>query len=586
MPAPVTSSSRLKQNKGRIEITHHRAERFFLKLSLGILIGIVLLVAGIWAGYKSFVQWQEKRLVRQAQAALQQGDARTASVATRSLLQLKPESIPAARLAAELSERSGDRTAISWRRKIAQAENHSTEDVLAWARSALQFGDINTAEVALAQLGETAKNTAGFHAVSALLAQARKDDAKSEEEWKEAVRLGPAEKAYQLQLGAALLRSRDQTKQQTGAAMLEQLRNDPQYRAPATRMLIIERVGRRESAQKLLALGRELQAYPEAAFRDRLQYLDLLRQTNDPQFASYLTDVEKIAANKRGDLADFLSWMSQAGLNLLAIDFLRTVPGQMLDQWPVTVAVADIYVKLKDWDKLERATKSSNWRDYDFLRHAYLFRALKEQNKQAAAEHEWDLAMRGAAESSEHTLMLMRTVSGWAWENEAIQVMWALAKYPEKQKEAFQTLYRYYAKNRDSQGLYRVLVRLAELDPQNLDIQNNLAQVSLLLNAQPDEARRIAADVYHKVPSNAAYATTYAYALLTKGNAEAAGKIMNSLSAEQLKDPTISAYYGICLSALKDKRARKFLEAGEKATLLPEEETLLEKARAALDSTN
>src|SRR5438552_368719 len=132
---------------------------------------------------------------------------------------------------------------------------------------------------------------------------------------------------------------------------------------------------------------------------------------------------------KPSDLADLLSWMSQAGLNLLAIDFLRAVPGEMVEQWPVTVAVADVYVKLKDWDKLERATKSANWRDRDFLRHAYLSRAFKEQSRQAAADHEWELATRGASESSEQTLMLMRTVSGWGWENESTQLMWALSKY-------------------------------------------------------------------------------------------------------------------------------------------------------------
>jgi hypothetical protein len=59
----------------------------------------------------------------------------------------------------------------------------------------------------------------------------------------------------------------------------------------------------------------------------------------------------------------------------------------------------------------------------------------------------------------------------------------ALAKHPEKQREAFQTLYRYYTKTGDSQGLYRVLVRLSELDSGNLDVQNNLAQISLLLTS-------------------------------------------------------------------------------------------------------
>jgi len=130
--------------------------------------------------------------------------------------------------------------------------------------------------------------------------------------------------------------------------------------------------------------------------------------------------------------------------------------------------------------------------------------------------------------------------------------------------------------------LYRVLLRLTEDNPGNLDIQNNLAQISLLLDVKTGDARRTAADVYRKSPGNPSYATTYAYALLTKGETEAAAKVMAALSEEQLKDPAVSAYYGMCLAALKDPRAASFLDAGEKAKLLPEERVLLDKARTSI----
>ena len=584
MPRLHSSGSALKETKGRVEISHHRAERLFLKLALGGILGFVLLIAVIWGGYSSYVRWQEKRLVRQAEAALQRGDARTASIATRSVLQLKPDSIPAARVAADLNERAGDRAALPWRRKIAEAQHHTAEDILAWARCALQFGELDTAEVALSQLTGNARETAGFHAIAALLSDARRNTVKAEQEWSEAVRLAPQEKAYQLQLGTVRLRSSDTARRDSGRAILEALRTDPQYRSAATRALITYQLVHEKRTDNALVLARELQSYPEATFHDRVLFLDLLRQANDPQFASYLTELEKYAATRRAELAELLSWMNQVGFNVLALDYVRTLQPEILERWPIPVTLADIYVRLGDWSRLERATNSDNWREYDFLRHAYLARALRGEDKPVAAEREWTLAMRGAGSGSEQTLMLMRAVSTWGWENQLVDVVWALAKYPEKQKEAFQVLYRYYAKNRDSQGLYRVLVRLAEMNPQNLDIQNNLAQLSLLLNAQPEEARRIAADIYRKAPMNPAYATTYAYALLTKGNTEAAAKVMSALTEEQLKDPTISAYYGICLAALKDQRAREFLDAGEKATLLPEEKTLLEKARAAIGS--
>jgi len=81
-------------------------------------------------------------------------------------------------------------------------------------------------------------------------------------------------------------------------------------------------------------------------------------------------------------------------------------------------------------------------------------------------------------------------------------------------------LYQHYAKTMDTQGLYRVACSFVGTGSTNLNIQNNLAQVSLLLNANPEKARRSAADVYHKSPTNPAYMTTYAYSLLNSGQRE------------------------------------------------------------------
>jgi hypothetical protein len=263
---------------------------------------------------------------------------------------------------------------------------------------------------------------------------------------------------------------------------------------------------------------------------------------------------------------------------------VKTVQPQLLSSWPVPLAIADIYVRLREWSKLEAAIRSDNWRGFDFLRHAYLSRALREQDKPAAAQTEWLAATKGASGGSESRLMLIRTASGWGWENEQIDLLWALVRHPENENDALQSLYRHYSKNHDTHGLYRVLVRLSEQHPDSLDVQNNLAQVSLLLEAKTEDARRIAAEVYHKQPNNPAYATTYAYALLTKGDRQGAAKVMRLLTDEQLKDPAVSGYYGICLAALNDPRARQFLDAGRAALLLPEEKSLLEKARTEVDA--
>jgi hypothetical protein len=275
--------------------------------------------------------------------------------------------------------------------------------------------------------------------------------------------------------------------------------------------------------------------------------------------------------------------MAKNNLSLLALDYAKTLPAESLQSWPVPLAMADAHVRLRDWQKLEALTAKANWGRFEFLRHAYLARASREQNKAVEAEHEWG-AVTKDADTSEALVLLIQAVSEWNWEREMTDLLWALSKYPEKQKDAFVALYQHYAKTADTQGLYRVLVRLSEMDSTNLNVQNNLAQLAMLLSVNPEEARRTAANVYHKAPNNPAYVTTYAYSLLSQGNAKEALRIMSSLSQEQLTSPNVSAYYGICLAANGDEKARSYLDFGKQATLLPEEKALIDKAYASLNS--
>jgi thioredoxin-like negative regulator of GroEL len=567
-----------------MEKSVERTQRTVIRFLFGILFGLILLIGTIWGGHDLYVRWQEKRLVRRATFDVEHGDERDASLAARSILQMKPSSASASRIMAELAERAGERAALDWRRMVVELAPHSVDDELALVRCAIQFNDIPTAERTLGAVDENSRNSSGYHEASALVAQSRRQDEKADSEWSEALRLKPDDKSYQLQLGVLRLRANQPERRATGEAMLAALRSDPGKRSAATRALLNAAVARRQDPRKLVELASELQAYPEATWTDRLVFLDLLHATQDPQFFAYLTELEQKAGEDPGSLGALLSWMTRSRLNLLALDYAKTLPIELLQKWPVPVALADVFVQLNQWQELEAMTAKAQWNRFDFLRHAYLARALREQGKSAAAEHEWAIAAKQASEQSDFLTVLVQTASEWKWENESTDLLWSLSKRPEKQKEAFLALYRNYAKSADTQGLYRVLARLSELDATNLDVQNNRAQVSLLLDANPSEARRLAADVYNKSPKNPAYITTFAYSLLTQGNAKEAVRIMSSLSAEQLGEPTISAYYGICLAAAGDEKARSYLDFGKQANLLPEEKALVDKAYASLDS--
>ena len=565
-----------------MEKSVERTQRTFIKLALGIPCGIILSVFVAWGGGQAYQRWEERHLVRRAAAYLSGGDVKSAALSARRALQLNSNSGRAMRIVAQIAEQTRDRGALDWRRKVVELQPHSTQDDLALADCALQFGEINAAGRTLASIDDGGKQTAAFHATVARLAKARQDPAAARKEWGEAVRLAPNDESYQVQFAFSCLEQPTAAEREQGLALLERLRNSRTQRSAATRSLIVDGVAHRQPVEELRSLARDLQSYPEAIFTDKLLYLRILRQSYDPEYTIYLTKIENEAAVKPDDLAGLLTWMNANEISIVAINFARSLPEGALSAWPVPWAMAEAYAKVNDWSALERLTANSNWQQFDFLRRAYLARALRAENKPVATEREWAGAVKNASAQSQSLLLLTRIVFEWGWKNEGLDLLRQLAKYPEVQFEALYTLYLQYTKAGDTQALFRVLSRLADIDPGNLKVQNNLAQISLLLNADPERARRRAANLYRKEPSNAAYASTYAFSLYAQGDAKNALKVMSRLREDQLQEPPLAAYYGIFLAASGEKaKAREYLELGRQTQLLPEEKTLLDRAEAA-----
>lgn len=567
-----------------MENTLEKIERSYIKMTLGLLGSAVVLIFLGWGGCHFYQGWESRHLVRRASALLSGGDVKAATLSARRALQLNAENPEAARVLADAAERTGDRSALDWRRKVVELQPGSAEDVLLLVRCALQFNDPSTAERTLSAISETGKLSAAYQAAAAQLAQAKKNQGEAEAHWRKAVELSPNDKSYQLELAATQLVSPHDSERQAARAAMGGLRHDEKWGAAATRALIIDGVAHHQNPEQLRDLARELQAFPKAPFADRMLYLEILRELKDPDFTSALTKMEKDAPSKPGELATLLGWMNKNQMSLLALDFAKGLPADELSKWPVPIALADSYARLSDWPALERLTRDSTWGNFNFLRRACLARALRGAGKDSASQSEWAAAVKEASAQGEALSLLTQTISEWGWDNEAVELLWTLTRFPDKKTEALHALYLHYASSGDTPGLYRVLSRLAEIegDP---DVKNNLAQTSLLLNAETGYARKMAEEVYRQNPANAAYATTYAYSLYSKGDTNGALKVMTTLTDQQRREPAISAYYGIFLTfAGEHEKARQFLERSDKANLLPEEKALIEQAKKRLES--
>ena len=561
-----------------------KTERFYIKILLGVFGSLALIVLLSWGGCQAYKTTQERRLVRRAADYLKSGDLKAAALSTRRAVQINPESADAARMMATIAEKSGGRSRLEWRQKVVQLEPGSSADLIALASSAVQLNEIKIAENALASVKESDRQTSDYHAAAARLAEGQGDMARARHSWMKAVELSPDNKSFQLQWARLRIASGEQEEREAGLALLGALRTDPEQRAAASRLLIVDGI-RTGDATKVRAWAQELRDYPEATFRDRALFLEVLRWLKDPQFVSYLTEIENEAVKDPATLGMLLGWMNANAMSLMAIDFAKTLPAALTTKWPVSFELASAHARLADWAEVEAVTTSGSWGKFDFLRRAFLARALRATDRLTAAEQEWAHATKEASKQAEGLLSLAQTAGEWGWGDEFTELLWAVTKFPAKQAEALSALYNHYSKSKDTLGLYRVFLRMVEQRPDDPNLENNLAQSSLLLGIDVGRAAKLAAAAHTKNPKNPVFVSTYAFSLYTMGDATAALQAMNTLSEEQLREPSISAYYGVFLAHAGDQaRARTFLDLGEKASLLPEEKALLEQARARLQT--
>jgi hypothetical protein len=537
------------------------------------------LVAVIAIGYRFFEGWQAKRLLGHAERYLETGDMKSATIMARHVLEVNSSNAEACRILAQVSERVGQPAAIEWRMKVLEINPDSSDDTIALARTALQFNEIATAETALAKVKAEASHSPSYQEAQAQLAVAKKDPVAAEKYFAGAARLDPSNRSYQFNLAVAQLQSNSAEIPTSASASLRQFMEDKEFRAPAARALRDYAVQQKD-ATALLEISRSLHSYPEANFRDRLSYLQVLRALDHPDFAGALTDLQNEAVTDSGKITELLSWLSSDRLAMLAIAWANQLPVEVARKGPVRVAVTDCYVAANDWAGLQDLCKDRDWGDLEFLRHAYLSRASRERGDGLGSRSEWNAALQGAGSDGERLFTLEQGVAKWGWKPETESLLWMLGKDAQRQTSALAALYQYYADKGDTGSLYRVVARLCEIKADDEKAQNNFAQLSLLLNLNLEHAHQVAEQLYRKYPTNPIFAATYAFSLYRKGQYVQASTVMGKLDPAQLEEPGTAAYYGLFLAATGDKsKAVEYLNKGAEARLLPEEKILLQNAR-------
>jgi Flp pilus assembly protein TadD len=556
-------------------------KRFLLVLSFLIL----LLLGGAYPGYRKYVALRQERLIKQARHYLARSDAARARLCLQRALAYNPKDLVACRLMAQLAESSHSPSALLWCSRVVELNPRSLDDRLELAQVAMTLHDLASATNALEGVLPADKKTAAYHNTAGSVTAAANQLAQAEAHFIEAARLDPDNMGTQFSLAVVRLHgtnAADLAKARTTLAFLASSPTNSAFRCQALREMVIDAVHSKR-LDAALSLSEELLRQTNSVFKDRFLRLEVLRETKDNGFKPALAACQREAAQDQSNLNELATWEMVKLSPGETLAWLSNLPANVKTNQPIAQLIAECDTMAGDWPGLQRFLEHQNWGDSEFVRHAFQGRAFRGQNLTASANGEWEKALKLANDRKADLGMLLNLAAQWRWANEAEDILWTFVKKYPDEKWAFKTLAQALYIDGRTRSLMQLYSQESKRNPSDLGVENNLAMLALLLDAQELKPQQMAQELYKNEPTNSAYVCTYAFALYMRKDNAGALKVLEQLDPVELEKPSVSGCYGLVLRATGNgTKARKYLNISSNVSLLPEERRLIEKAKAGI----
>ncbi|MGB8167258.1 MAG: tetratricopeptide repeat protein [Chthoniobacteraceae bacterium] len=533
---------------------------------------LLLLLPRVQVRYRA---WTERRGIQRAAQAYLRGDFKQAVVDARGVLKKNPHSPEATRIVAKSLEAMESPQALVWRRELDTLQSGDSENLLGMAAACIKTGDFDGASRALQKLKPEDQKTARFHDLAAKVARRNRDTASAETHWQEAVRLEPKNDEFRLGLASVQLESRAPETRAAALEALGKMAANPAQRIAALRVLVADSVVHSEKS-RTRQLAAELAADPAAEFTDKVSCLAVLRTARDAKASAYLAELQALAASDSEKIYKLMSWMNENNLALVLLEWVNTLPPELTAQPPVCATVADAYARAADWNGLKAKIENANWGEMDYLRLAFLARALDRLNEENAAAAAWNNALALAQTRPDWLEVLGRVTKAWGWKQRAEDTLWKLSGTDRVPRWAAEFLWSAALARQDTPKLYEASKLLMKADPGNLVVRNHHIALALLTGQTADAPLQLAETHYQQTPQTLAVGVTYGLALFQQGRAAEAVAVMERYKPEELRRFPTSTYYAIFLAAAgQAERADEYFQIGAKGALLPEEKALV-----------
>ena len=556
----------------------HQSPRFII----GAALLLVLLVAAAFLAPRAkvrYTEWSANRHSRRAAEYQAKGDHEHALRSARRALEINDRNLQAIRVIAQTLEAMDSREAVEWREKFGEVRPGDAENTLAWAQDVIRQGDTTTAGELIGELKPEHRNGAAYHDVAARVALAKRDLAAAEAHWIEAAQLDPGNDAYRLNLATLRLNSPVSGTRAAALDVLRELSTRPASRLPTLRTMLGD-ANKRGDAARARDIAASLASAPDATLDDKLTHLGTLRAQKDPAAAALLLELKAANASNPSGVFKLMDWLGRNGMATQALDWAGSLPAEIASKPPVCVAVAEARASDLQWEKLRETLGLTSRDEVDFLRRAFLSRALGRLDDEKGATAAWESSVADAGKSPEGLERLAVTVLDWGWQDRAEQALWKLAGNRKCPRWALDVLWdRSFARG-DSLRLYKVSAILANTGPKSIVHRNNAVFLGLLIRDTASATHdKNAETLYKEEPGNPAVVSTLALSLYQRGRVPEAIGLLDLLRPEHLRRPNVALYHGLLLTAAgQSGKAARSLAIAARGPMLREEKALLAKA--------
>ena len=340
---------------------------------------------------------------------------------------------------------------------------------------------------------------------------------------------------------------------------------------------------RNQDYKTAFSFSKDLVQQPNASFPDKLLRLEVLKIANSDEYNPALAACQEEASKNTTKLTQMTFWLMEHKQAAQALVWLQSLPPDIQTNPPAAVFLVQCQILQQQWNAVQKTASKENWGNMEFMRHAYIAYAMRQQGSTASSRAEWDIAVSDAQGRLDKMNTLVGSAAQWNWADETQQLLWSIVQnFPQAQwaQEALEGILYRHGSTRPLMQLFSMQVNRK---PSDLAAKNNLAIVAMLLRAQEINPYGLAQEVYQQDPTNSFYECTYAFSLHLQGKNADALKIMQQLPPKTLENGSTPGYYGVVLKAAGDNdQAGVYLKRSLKGQLLPEERALFQQALAGL----